>query len=137
MRKLKYKSPTTNGQLARIATDWQRRLRLQDWVVQIGFVNKAEKDGLKICFASTTFSSGQKAVVIQVAKLIDVLGSIGCHDLEVTVVHELLHLHADPFDHACDEDKAPAEYEALEAMIELTAIALVEAKRGTPRKNWS
>ena len=51
---------------------------------------------------------------------------IGCRDIETTLVHELLHLHGDLFDHLL-KDKFEATF--LETMIECTAQALVNLKR--------
>jgi len=101
----------TNSQLKKFCKEWQKRLRLQDWNVSVAFGILEDSTGL------TKINPNFK-----VAKVI--IDEEGNNELEITLVHELLHLHADPFSQDLQE-----KYKTnLEAMIELTARALVEAK---------
>jgi hypothetical protein len=52
--------------------------------------------------------------------------SLGCKDIEVTVVHELLHLLIAPIDTYAEN--TPAN-EMIEHIVETLALALVSAKR--------
>ncbi len=141
MPKPKWKLPETNQQLNALAKEWVKRLRLNDWLVKARFaVSEADKKHLGgTAYASTKVSSSCKEALTLVNKLESIdADALGCRDLEVTMVHELLHLHAESFDHFFNnaKTKRPSEHYALEAMIELTALALVEAKRGVPRQRW-
>ncbi len=141
MPKSKWKLPANNHQLNTLVREWIKRLRLTDWLVKARFAtNEADKKYLSpSAYASTKVSSGCKEALTIINKLDSIdADALGCRDLEVTVVHELLHLHAESFDHFFNnkQSKRPTEHYALEAMIELTALALVEAKRGVPRQRW-
>lgn len=115
----------TNKKLRKLCTVWQKRLRLQDWTVSVEFVGGADIDG---SFARTRKSGNCKAAKTLIARPetleLDLLGS---HDVEVTLVHELLHLQAGGFDQLIKEDTV--ESTCLEAFIELTAAALVKGYR--------
>lgn len=115
----------TNKQLEKLCRIWQKRLRLQDWNVRIAFEPVSDIDG---AFARTRNSRTYKEAVIQMG-VPDQLGKnwLGSHDTEVTLVHELLHLHASGFDERLEE-KSP-EYREFESMLELSAVALVGLSR--------
>jgi hypothetical protein len=109
-----------------LCVEWQIRLRLQDWNIRVQCV--PEMGG----FARVRSSARVKEAVIYLCTPETVPSDwLGCRDIEVTLVHELLHLHARKFDGKLGDDES-AEHVSFEAMIELTAIALVEAKRGIP-----
>ena len=120
-------------ELTRLGREWQKRLRLQDWRLRFELGDSSSANG----FAHTRFGCGKSAVV-ELEKLSNVdKRYVSCRDMEVSLVHELLHLHALDFDHLIHLTKEDGtktrlqkEYDALETMIELTAQALVSAKRG-------
>jgi len=140
MARPKYKLPKTNQQLQRLAREWQARLRLRDWDISVFFADKEEtKKAIGPAFGATRPAPGHKIAMVAIKRPEDIEPDVmGCPDIEVTLVHELLHLHGDAFDHFFidKETKRPTEYFALEAMIELSAIAMVELKRGIPRQQW-
>ena len=133
--KKSFSSPGNDAALAKLCAEWQKRLRLQDWDVLVSYISKEEKEKEEIGCAITEFHSQFKSVKIKVARPEDVAQYDICTDIEVTLVHELLHLCCDPFDHffTGEENKKshPTEFRAMEQMIETVAIALVYAKRGT------
>ena len=75
--------------LAKLASKWQKILRLQDWEVTIDFYRAREftnADALGEC----TFNINSREGFI---KILDPIDYEGEYDLEWIVVHELLHLH--------------------------------------------
>ena len=75
--------------LSKVASKWQKILRLQDWQVDIDFYRAREftnADALGEC----TFNINSREGFI---KILDPIDYEGEYDLEWIVVHELLHLH--------------------------------------------
>ena len=75
--------------LSKVASRWQKILRLQDWQVDIDFYRAREfanADALGEC----TFNINSREGFIKILNPIDYEGE---YDLEWIVVHELLHLH--------------------------------------------
>ena len=75
--------------LAKLASKWQKILRLQDWEVTIDFYRARDftnADALGEC----TFNINSREGFI---KILDPIDYEGEYDLEWIVVHELLHLH--------------------------------------------
>jgi hypothetical protein len=134
-----FPAPKNGAALRKLSREWQKRLRLQDWDIRTTFATKEDK--IDDAFGRSIVASGHKAVnvFINPTPLIDD-DWIGCRDIEVTLVHELLHLHGDTFDHffsGSKKNSRPTEYLGLEFFIEITAIVLVELKRGVPREQWA
>lgn len=113
----------TQKQLTALGVEWQKRLRLQDWEVAYEFCREAEikADG------ETQYNKSLKCARIRIASEASRLGTCGDlqpYDAEQCLVHELLHLqwaHLPGDMASCDP---------TEAAIDLTAWALVRAKRG-------
>ena len=111
----------TQSQLNKLVFKWQKKLRLQDWNIDTSMVNKCRGAG------STFLSKRYKEARVSILNPDQWEDSwLGSRDIEVTLVHELLHLHAIPFD---DFKEGSPKNLALETMIELIAIALVNADR--------
>ena len=75
--------------LSKVASRWQKILRLQDWEVDIDFYRARDftnADALGEC----TFNINSREGFIKILNPIDYEGE---YDLEWIVVHELLHLH--------------------------------------------
>lgn len=75
--------------LTRLASKWQKILRLQDWEVTIDYYRARDftnADALGEC----TFNINSREGFIKILNPIDYDGE---YDLEWIVVHELLHLH--------------------------------------------
>lgn len=108
-------------------TEWQRRLRLQDWDVKIQ-VRRRYDMSLANAHGTCTWELCKKLAAIEIMDPNDYdPGSWAwVNDVEKTVVHELLHLHFAPF---ASPDDGPADI-AQEQAIDLIARALVDAKRG-------
>jgi hypothetical protein len=111
--------------LTELCTIWQKRLRLQDWNVKVSTCR--ERD---MCIEGTqgscNYSHQLKAALIQILDPSDYPPeSITAQDIEVTLVHELLHLHFA----ALEPERDSPQHVALEQAIDLTAYALVAAYR--------
>jgi hypothetical protein len=119
----------TLEELSSLCAEWQERLRLQDWDIRLKIQRGREmhydnNDGecrripeLKIAY-------------VYLNDPVDYDGHWP-YDMEVTLVHELMHIHWN----YCISDRDSAEYHLMEAAIECTAQALVTAKRGANAAN--
>lgn len=117
-----------NKDLLKLVKYWQPRLKLKDWNFSISFADDLEIEAkLKTGFARTHSSYMSKEARILI-KPYDKISKdvIGCKDIEVSVVHEMLHMLCLPFDSFKEEDM---EHDALEHTVETLAIALVSEKR--------
>jgi hypothetical protein len=101
---------------------WQVRLRLQDWAVTLDLSRGLESFGQ----AATNAALKEATIVLRDPRTIPEQEWAGCTDTEVTLVHELLHLFTASFDGKLKQ----LEMMGVENMVELTAQALVAAKRG-------
>lgn len=109
--------------LEALLREWQKVLGLQDWDVEIFFVPTESID--KEAGIVEYYPPLKKAYIkISDPKTL-VEDEIFPFGLEHTIVHELLHLHAEPFD---TFEEGTHEYKALEVMINKTAKALVQMK---------
>jgi hypothetical protein len=119
----------TNKDLRDLVKYWKPRLKLRDWKVDIRFADDEESlDKLKSGFARTHRSPMAKEARTLIKPLANISkDSIGCRDIEVSVVHELIHLLFTPFDNFKQND---SRNDAVEHSIETLAIALVEIRRG-------
>lgn len=120
----------TQKEIEKLCREWQKRLRLQDWVVRIVFTNEFSS------FARTHVHPEHKGATIRIRTAFSPFEH-ACLDFEVTLVHELIHLHTSGFDfpiqdkwRRSENTDERARYEAYEAMVELLAQALVSTKRG-------
>jgi hypothetical protein len=103
---------------------WVPRLRLEDYLIE---VKPAPDDFDSIAEARGNVTHLRAHVIIKdPAQIPEDDGPHACHDLEVTVVHELLHLR---FGEVLLVLKGKAHY-ANEIATEMTAMALVAADRG-------
>ncbi len=103
----------TTNQLVKLCAKWQQRLRLSDWNVIIGFVDSFPDK-----------SSGKSKVKMNV-KESEILISRDGGEEELTLIHELLHLHFIVLD--AEECKlSPAGEMLLEQSIESLATALLD-----------
>lgn len=125
---------TAADKLQRDLTDrlgyWQKVLRLQDWNLTIRIVNNGDLDAHGAVDGNVKFKQG----VIKIADpaTVDPKSGDRCPlDPEVTLVHELVHLHFCPFEHLIDQEKNKQEHLYEELAIELVAQALVNLDRKT------
>jgi hypothetical protein len=119
----------TNKDLEKLIKYWQPRLKLKDWHFEIRFAvdNGEIEEKLKSGFARTHHSPMSKKARILV-KPSDKISkdTLDCVDIEVTVVHEMLHMLLLPIDSFKDNELSQ---DRLEHIIETLALALVQEKR--------
>ncbi|HBE80354.1 MAG TPA: hypothetical protein DDW65_21610 [Firmicutes bacterium] len=106
---------------------WQKVLRLQDWDVKAAIVRYHElKDGC--FFGYTSWELAKKFAEIKILDYQDYhLRHWWDRDQEITLVHELIHLHMAPFKGDWKEDSL--ESAAFEHAIGCFSTALVMLKR--------
>ncbi len=115
----------TDQELQRLCELWQRRLRLQDWTVKVQIARKRDLD--------LTDSEGQIQWVLSrreaLIKLMDPIDysptAMTPQDLEVSLVHELLHLYFAPF----DAEDGTLQQTCPEQAIDALSNALVKLAR--------
>lgn len=117
----------TNEQLQAALAEWQKILRLQDWNIYARIAR--EKD--LFCpdsAAAINWVLAKKTATLQLLDPIDYGEDLAVdQDHEVSLVHELLHLHYAPFDNT---ENDTLELYMLEQSIEAISRALVSLKRG-------
>lgn len=109
--------------LDRLCEDWQRRLRLMDWEIEVRIVPSYEiPDRIGSSFQRVQ----ERTAVVKLCRLDEVPPDVDPRqlDLEITLVHELLHIWVAEFRPYVKEDRD--EERAINAL----ALALVEAVRG-------
>ncbi|MBD2771150.1 hypothetical protein [Iningainema tapete] len=113
-------------------TQWQQRLKLQDWDVNVKIVSLREMG--ESLSGSVTYNIGKKIADIKLIKPEDYpCDSMRPQDMEETLVHELLHLHFAPLGIENDTPEQLAEEQAINAL----AKALIQFKRSTtPMENF-
>lgn len=107
-----------------LLAEWQAVMRLQDWFIELRIVRGAEiPDAQGRC----SWVKERRSAIIQLMDPIDwPTETIEPQDMEVTLVHELLHLSCVPFDDF--ENGTPKEI-GLEQHINAISHAMVSAKR--------
>lgn len=116
----------TQDELVTLCAEWQKRLRLQDWIVKpriarkFDFVDRAQ--------GQCNWTIETKIATILILDPIDYpRDTLFEQDLEQTLVHELLHLHLAG---VLEEDNRANEI-TIEQAIDCTAMALVQLRRET------
>lgn len=111
----------TKKQLQDLCYEWQKRLRLLDWNIQVGFkrFHEMPEDAGQVLV-----NEQHKAATIHILNESDTAhlkGTGADYSVEHTLVHELLHLHMIRFE---PKESAP-ENEDFEIAINLIAGALI------------
>ena len=102
----------TRAELNRMCRLWQRRLRLQDWKVEVVMVSEAEMPDF----------CGE--IPLNVEEMTATLRLREDANIEPTMVHELLHLRLLPFS---DGDQEEPNHEDRERAINLIADCYLRA----------
>lgn len=106
--------------------EWQKILRLQDWDVKVSI--QRERDiQLNYVQGECSWKIKSKRAIITLLDPLDYPPDAMCpQNHEMTLIHELLHLHFAPFS---AEDKTPEDI-AQEQAINALSRALLMLKRG-------
>lgn len=117
---------TSNEELMAACKEWQKILRLQDWIVSAS-IERGRDMRMEETQGECSWVIQTKLAKIRVLDPLDYPpGSMIEQDMEQTLVHELLHLHHAPFD---DFDCDTLENTTMEQAIDSIAMALVNLKR--------
>lgn len=115
----------TEDELKKLCAFWQNQLKLNNWRIAIGIERK------------TVFNNSQstgeidyvlplRQAIIKILDPLDYPNSPFEQDMEISLVHELLHLHFALFEPKSDD---LLEFLIMESTIEQLANILVEMKR--------
>lgn len=113
-------------QLKELCAYWQNRLRLQHWDILLSIVRKGDlaiPDSSGVCRRTISLALAN----IDLIDPIDFPKNQQAYDMEVVLVHELLHLHFAPIDNCKPADDLETIF--LERAVDHIARALVETKR--------
>jgi hypothetical protein len=114
----------TEEQLQQKLKEWQKRLRLQDWIIKVRLARALELPENSMGCVHVVLP--KKMAIIKVLDPIDYDSSLMLpQDMEDTLVHELLHLHLEPILHGIDDSK----HIEVEQAIESISFGLVTALR--------
>jgi len=115
----------TEDQLQEKCAEWQKILRLQDWIVSVSIVR--ERDiGLENTMGTINPTLEKRMAKIRILDPVDYpSGLMEPQDMELTLVHELLHLHLWPFTETLEGPLHVAEEQSIEAI----SRGLVELRR--------
>lgn len=103
---------------------WQNRLRLNSWDISIGICRQSDFNN-KDAQGEVDYEIAAGTAIIRILDSLDFPDSPFNQDMEVTLVHELLHLHFSAFE---PEDGTLAST-LMERTIERLAKTLVGLKR--------
>ena len=112
-------------ELKKLCQEWQKKLHLQAWDIVVEICRKSEFE-LTDVVGENHWDLRVCKSYIRILDPIDYKSSSWPYDMEVCLVHELLHLHFMLFEPKEDG----LEHDHMESVIERFANVLVELKRG-------
>jgi hypothetical protein len=120
----------TEDQIREKCAEWQRILRLQDWIVSVSIVRERDM-GMENTMGTINPTLEKRMAKIRILDPVDYPpGLMEPQDMELTLVHELLHLHLWFFTESLEGPLHVAEEQAIEAISRgLVALARKEAYR--------
>lgn len=115
----------TEDELKKLCAFWQNQLKLNNWRIAIGIERKTAFNNSQST-GEIEFVSALNKAVIKILDPSDYPQSPFEQDMEISLVHELLHLHFALFEPKSDDS---LEFLIMESTIEQLANILVEMKR--------
>ena len=113
--------------LSALCAEWQARLRLQDWDIEVERVRHFRVGEARL--GEIEVLRSKRAAKIRVLFPEDEEpGSWPTNDEETTVVHELLHIHFDPLEPPNIDWSSPVGI-AIEQAVHALSVALITLKR--------
>ena len=112
-------------QLTKLCCKWQRKLGLSHWIIGLRICHSDEMQAENVQ-ASNKISLTNEYALISILDNEDYPDTPFEQDMEVSLVHELLHI---PFKYIADPDNGTLEYIHMEALIERLARLLVKQSR--------
>lgn len=123
----------TQDQLNESLAEWQRILRVQDWDVDAKIVRRDDLDtGEERRCGSIWQLAKKRHATIKLLDPVDWVGDSGGQDHEITLVHELLHIHTRRILEAGDTDETgqwDRMVNAEEPLVHHLSVALVNLRR--------
>lgn len=118
----------TEEELRTKCAEWQKVLRLQDWIVDVG-MSRSRDMKIEGCQAEIEPCLPKRMASIRILDPVDYPPDVAePQDMELSLVHELLHIHLFPlFADREDEMRMVAEEQAIEAI----SRGLIALKRGS------
>ena len=110
-----------------ILAKWQKILRLQDWVVTLKEVKSKDMDSKYVSATIETHADKKRARIEYLPLEEQAEDHFETRDVERNLVHELLHLHFDPFDTDPNTPERLAEEQAVSSLAD-ALIALDRRK---------
>ena len=115
----------TEDELKKLCSFWQNQLKLNNWRIAIGIERKTAFNNSQST-GEIDYVLPLRQAIIKVLDPLDYPNSPFEQDMEITLVHELLHLHFALFEPKSDDS---LEFLIMESTIEQLANILVEMKR--------
>ena len=112
----------------RLLDEWTQRLGLKDWFITLETDVKEKDMPLKDSDGCISYTESIKAARIQIISPLERGEALRPFDMELTLVHELLHIKFCLLERGDDWDNK-LQLRLLHQMIDDIARALVEAKR--------
>ncbi len=114
----------TAEELQALLPEWQKRLRLQDWTIRLAVHDDKGQGSIARMANQTNYHAAVIDLVLDPSSDFPINT-----DLEVTLVHELLHVQGGHLTEWLKKKKRRRYYDEMERLVEFAAIALVELKR--------
>lgn len=114
----------SESELCTLCAEWQERLRLQHWTIAVG-ISSLESFEQEEAQGEIQFSIETGRALIKILDPEKYPESPFKQDMEVSLVHELLHLMFAPF----TPKEGTLQHSFMENSIETLAQVLVESKR--------
>ena len=112
--------------------EWQTRLGLNDWVIELESNCKPEDMDLDDCDGCSTYMEVRKIAKIQIVDPETRSLNIAPFDFEMILVHELMHLKTCMLEEGTDWESL--QLRTLHVLVNDMARALVDAKRSKQKK---
>ena len=112
-------------ELQKLCAEWQKKLHLQEWNINVNILPKNRMD-MEDTDGEIWHSIESVDAEINLLDPADARGRQSPYDMEVVLVHELLHTLFLPF---APEDKESLQHKFMERAIDRIAHVLVEMKR--------
>lgn len=125
----------TRSKLERLLSEWQKRLRLQDWDIEIKLVRSRElPDHAQ---ASLWTNHDHRMAEITIIEPADYQGGEEWpQDMEASMVHELVHL-CWWFLPTIDHEQDSIRYSLEEQAVETLALSLIDLRRKNDKNDKS
>lgn len=115
----------TEDELKKLCAFWQNQLKLNNWRIAIGIERKTAFNNSQST-GEIDYVLPLRQAIIKILDPLDYPNSPFEQDMEISLVHELLHLHFALFEPKSDDS---LEFLIMESTIEQLANILVEMKR--------